>query len=149
MVSTRGRGAEQPGQAQASKKRSAPSASSTKPKSPSKKTKTAKDGKLELGDDGELGLKQEEHDDERKKSGHAAEAEEKNGSNEKINKDGEVEQDRGDGQKDTATDDNEPIASENEGEEQDVMRSGRGATKQEVRSSEEEEKDALRISVGR
>lgn len=116
MVSTRAGGSKQPGEAsQSVNKRSAPS----KAKPVTKKAKKEKDGKLQVGNGGEVGLKQDDKDDEHKGDG-----------NEENNKDGEVEVDRSAAP--VTADDKDPVTSDKEDEELGVKRSGPGETRQEV-----------------
>lgn len=135
MVSTRARGGNQTSssdQAPTGSKRSAPSAKSSQAKPATKKAKNEKDGKLKVGDDGEVGLKTEDPKDKNDDQ----EERDNQDDGEVKNKDGEVEVDRTqtkDKAKNGAPAESGPVASDNEDEKQEVMRSGQGKTKQEVR----------------
>jgi hypothetical protein len=142
MVSTRTRGTDKTsdsGPTQTGRKRSAPSTSSTKAKPVAKKSKPVKNGKLEVGTDGEVGLKQEEskeegEEDKEDKEDVPGTPDGQGGNKEnKEEKSEQVEEVDRSGDAPGGTEEKDPVASDKEDEEQEVKRSGLGETKQEVR----------------
>ena len=133
MVATRSRGVDISSTLNKTKKRSAAHSSQTK--TTSKKAKKEKDGKLEIGDDGELGLKTD--DDPSMDSKNDAEGYEQKSHPGKATDEEEVDRSKDNKEAVGGTSGEfDPIASDKEDEEQDVKRSGRGETTQQVRFSQ-------------